>query len=85
MFILHRYFLALQLKEDLLNEKLYCSEETLGVLNSLVVQGEAGDYDPVDHPEGYLDDFPQLEDKLPEFKTKVTELHQRNRYVTFNT
>ena len=48
-------------------------------MNSLIVQGEAGDYDPVDHPTGYLDDFPSLEDKTQEFKEKVSELHKRNR------
>ncbi len=74
-----RYFLALQLKEDLLNEKLFCSEDTLAVMNSLIVQGEAGDFDPVDHSDGYLDDFPSLEDKPLEFKSKVAELHQRNQ------
>ncbi len=79
IFISCRYFLALQMKEDLLNGKLFCSEDTLAVMNSLIVQGEAGDFDPIDHPDGYLDDFPSLEDKSPEFKKKVTELHQRNR------
>ncbi len=67
------------MKEDLLNGKLFCSEDTLAVMNSLIVQGEAGDYDPIDHPDSYLDDFPSLEDKPIEFKNKVTELHQRNQ------
>jgi len=48
-------------------------------MNSLVVQGESGDYDSVDHPDGYLDEFPSLEDKPLDFKNKVTELHKRNR------
>ncbi len=50
-------------------------------MNSLIVQGEAGDFDPVDHSDGYLDDFPSLEDKPLEFKSKVAELHQRNQWV----
>jgi len=74
-----RYFLALQLKEDMLNQKLYCSEETHALLSSYVVQGEFGDFEPSEHEPGYLDDFPYLEDKSSDFKHKVTELHQRNQ------
>lgn len=51
----------------------------MAVMNSLIVQGEAGDYDPVDHPDGYLDDFPSLVDKPLDFLSKVSELHKRNR------
>ncbi|CAI8036597.1 Band 4.1-like protein 3 [Geodia barretti] len=74
-----RYFLALQIKEDLVNEKLYCSEDTKAMLTSYVVQGEFGDYDPAEHGTDYLDDFPLLENRDPEFKTKVTELHIQHR------
>jgi hypothetical protein len=74
-----RYFLALQIKEDLVNEKLYCSEDTKAMLTSYVVQGEFGDYDPAEHGTAYLEDFPLLENRDPDFKTKVTELHIQHR------
>lgn len=74
-----RYFLSLQIKEDLVNMKLVCSEETYGVLAGYVVQGEFGDYDPLDHTPGYLEDFPFLENRSPELRSKVEEFHQRNR------
>ena len=61
--------------------KLIGSDETYSILAGYVVQGEFGDYDPIDHTPGYLDDFPFLENKSQEVKTKVEELHQRNRYV----
>ena len=77
-----RYFLSLQLKEDLVNMKLVCSDETYSVLAGYVVQGEFGDYDPLDHTPGYLDDFPFLETRPSGLKTKVEELHQRNRSVS---
>lgn len=76
-----RYFLSLQLKEDLVNQKLVCSDETYSVLAGYVVQGEFGDYDPLDHTPGYLDDFPFLETRSLSLKTRVEELHQRNRCV----
>lgn len=75
-----RYFLSLQLKEDLVNMKLVCSDETYSVLAGYVVQGEFGDYDPIDHTSGYLDDFPFLETRSSSIKFKVEELHQKNRY-----
>lgn len=76
-----RYFLSLQLKEDLVNMKLVCSDETYSILAGFVVQGEFGDYDPMDHTPGYLDDFPFLETRSAGLKTNVEELHQKNRSV----
>ena len=76
-----RYFLSLQIKEDLINMKLVCSEETYSILAGYVVQGEFGDYDPMEHTPGYLEDFPFLENRSPEVRSKVEELHQRNRLV----
>jgi hypothetical protein len=74
-----RYFLALQIKEDLVNEKLHCTDDTKALLTSYVVQGEFGDYDPMEHGTDYLEDFPLLENRDPEFKKKVTELHIKLR------
>lgn len=59
--------------------KLVCSDETYSILAAYVVQGEFGDYDPIDHTSGYLDDFPFLETRSSGIKTKVEELHQKNR------
>jgi hypothetical protein len=74
-----RYFLALQIKEDLVNEKLHCTEDTKALLTSYVVQGEFGDYDAAEHGTDYLDDSPLLENRDPNFKTKVAELHIKHR------
>lgn len=74
-----RYFLSLQVKDDLLNQRLFCSDTTYALLSSYLVQGEYGDYDPVEHPAGYLNDFPFLEDMSIDFKQRVTELHKKNR------
>ena len=75
----NRYFLSLQLKEDLVNMKLMCSDETYCVLAGYVVQGEFGDYDPMDHTPGYLDDFPFLENVSPELRAAAEENHRKNR------
>eukprot|EP00731_Ephydatia_muelleri_P020677 Em0013g404a len=44
-----KYFLSLQVKEDLLDQKLVCSEATRAKLFSYLVQGEYGDYDATEH------------------------------------
>ena len=61
--------------------KLVCSDETYSILAGYVVQGEFGDYEPLDHTPGYLDDFPFLENRTAAVMTKVEEFHQRNRSV----
>lgn len=74
-----RYFLTLQIKDDLLNGKLICSDETLSQLISYMVQSEFGDFDPSEHQLDYLDSLPYLEDKSLEFKQKITQLHREKR------
>ena len=76
-----RYFLTLQIKDDLLNGKLVCSDETLSQLISYMVQSEFGDFDPTEHQLDYLDSLPYLEDKSLEFKQKITQLHREKRYL----
>lgn len=76
-----KYFLTLQIKDDLLNGKLVCSDETLSQLISYMVQSEFGDFDPTEHQLDYLDSLPYLEDKSLEFKQKITQLHREKRGV----
>jgi hypothetical protein len=59
-----RYFVSLQIREDLLSKKLLCSDDTKAALYSYLVQGEFGDYDVNEHPPGYLEDFTMLEDEV---------------------
>ncbi|XP_003383890.1 PREDICTED: protein 4.1-like [Amphimedon queenslandica] len=74
-----RYYISLQIREDLLSKKLLCSEDTKASLYSYLVQGEFGDYDPSEHQHGYLDDFNMLEDESPDFVDKVHILHVQNK------
>ena len=74
-----RYFLTLQIKDDLLNGKLICSDETLSQLISYMVQSEFGDFDPTEHQLDYLDTLPYLEDKSLEFKQRITRMHREKQ------
>ena len=65
----------------MVNDKFMCSEATYSILAGFVVQGEFGDYDPLDHTPGYLDEFPFLESRSTKVKDDVEILHQRNRCV----
>ena len=63
-----------------MNGKFSCSDETYCILAGYVVQGEFGDYDPLEHVPGYLEDFPFLVSKNDRIREEVEKLHRKNRY-----
>uniref|UniRef100_A0A672FDU1 Erythrocyte membrane protein band 4.1 like 1 n=1 Tax=Salarias fasciatus TaxID=181472 RepID=A0A672FDU1_SALFA len=52
-----RYYLCLQLRDDMLSGRLPCSFVTHALLGSYTVQAELGDYDHDDHGSDYVTDF----------------------------
>ncbi|KAG9269471.1 band 4.1-like protein 1 isoform X2 [Astyanax mexicanus] len=52
-----RYYLCLQLREDMLSGRLPCSFVTHALLGSYAVQAELGDYDPEEHGPDYVSEF----------------------------
>ncbi|XP_071493680.1 tyrosine-protein phosphatase non-receptor type 4-like isoform X6 [Diadema antillarum] len=73
-----RYQYVLQLKKDLLEGNLTCTAEVGTLLASYLVQAELGDYDPQDHPEGYLSRFQFVPFQTQEFTDTVHHLHKAN-------
>ncbi|XP_071844697.1 FERM domain-containing protein 5-like [Apostichopus japonicus] len=70
-----RYQLFLQLKRDLKKGRLHCSFEEAARLGSYIIQASLGDYNELEHEDGYaseFDLFPTLSDKL---RKRVEELH----------
>src|SRR4029434_2071676 len=49
LFSLYRYYLCLQLRDDILSGRLPCSFVTHALLGSYAVQAELGDYDHDEH------------------------------------
>ncbi|KAF2988173.1 hypothetical protein EK904_014832, partial [Melospiza melodia maxima] len=76
-----RYYLCLQLRQDILTGRLPCSFATLALLGSYTVQSELGDYDPDLHGPDYISEFKLAPNQTKELEEKVVELHKTYRIV----
>ncbi|NWW68952.1 EPB41 protein, partial [Ifrita kowaldi] len=77
-----RYYLCLQLRQDILTGRLPCSFATLALLGSYTVQSELGDYDPDLHSPDYISEFKLAPNQTKELEEKVVELHKTYRSMT---
>ncbi|XP_030359572.1 protein 4.1 isoform X17 [Strigops habroptila] len=77
-----RYYLCLQLRQDILTGRLPCSFATLALLGSYTVQSELGDYDPDLHGPDYITEFKLAPNQTKELEEKVVELHKTYRSMT---
>ncbi|NXA43072.1 EPB41 protein, partial [Eudromia elegans] len=77
-----RYYLCLQLRQDILAGRLPCSFATLALLGSYTVQSELGDYDPDLHSADYITEFKLAPNQTKELEEKVVELHKTYRSMT---
>ncbi|XP_054553805.1 band 4.1-like protein 2 isoform X6 [Talpa occidentalis] len=74
-----RYFLCLQLRQDIVSGRLPCSFVTHALLGSYTLQAELGDYDPEEHGSNDLSDFQFAPTQTKELEEKVAELHKTHR------
>ncbi|XP_073075721.1 band 4.1-like protein 2 isoform X11 [Manis javanica] len=74
-----RYFLCLQLRQDIASGRLPCSFVTHVLLGSYTLQAELGDYDPEEHDSNDLSDFQFAPAQTKELEEKVAELHKTHR------
>ncbi|KAM5269650.1 protein 4.1 isoform 24-T24 [Hipposideros larvatus] len=77
-----RYYLCLQLRQDIIAGRLPCSFATLALLGSYTIQSELGDYDPELHGADYVSDFKLAPNQTKELEEKVMELHKSYRSMT---
>ncbi|XP_021231032.1 protein 4.1 isoform X13 [Numida meleagris] len=77
-----RYYLCLQLRQDIITGRLPCSFATLALLGSYTVQSELGDYDPELHSADYITEFKLAPNQTKELEEKVVELHKTYRSMT---
>ncbi|XP_063968383.1 protein 4.1-like isoform X6 [Lytechinus pictus] len=79
-----RYFLCLQIRDDILRGRLPCSLVTHALLGSYVVQSELGDFDADKHgiDTAYLGQFRFAPERKKELDDKVMELHKTHRGQT---
>ncbi|XP_057617998.1 band 4.1-like protein 2 isoform X16 [Chionomys nivalis] len=74
-----RYFLCLQLRQDISSGRLPCSFVTHALLGSYTLQAEHGDYDPEEYDSIDLSDFKFAPGQTKEMEEKVAELHKTHR------
>ncbi|XP_035511724.1 band 4.1-like protein 1 [Morone saxatilis] len=74
-----RYYLCLQLRDDMLSGRLPCSFVTHALLGSYTVQAELGDYEPEEHGPDYVSDFRFAPNQTRELEERVMELHHNYR------
>nr|XP_060609349.1 band 4.1-like protein 2 isoform X17 [Anolis sagrei ordinatus] len=79
---LTRYFLCLQLRQDIASGRLPCSFVTHALLGSYTLQAELGDYDTEEHNSDYIGDFQFAPNQTKEMEEKVVELHKTHRGLT---
>nr|XP_022906523.1 band 4.1-like protein 3 [Onthophagus taurus] len=77
-----RYQLCLQIRNDILNNKLPCSLVTLALLGSYLVQSELGDFNSETMQDDYLSSFKFGFDQNEELESKIMELHKLHKGET---
>ncbi|XP_066528230.1 band 4.1-like protein 1 isoform X9 [Hoplias malabaricus] len=77
-----RYYLCLQLRDDILSGRLPCSFATHTLLGSYTVQAELGDYDQEEHGSDYISDLRLAPNQTRELEDRVMELHRTYRGMT---
>ncbi|XP_056422525.1 band 4.1-like protein 2 isoform X13 [Hyla sarda] len=77
-----RYFLCLQLRQDIASGRLPCSFVTHALLGSLTLQAEVGDYDTEEHSTDYAKDFQFAPNQTKELEDKIVDLHKTHRGLT---
>ncbi|XP_045215887.2 protein 4.1-like isoform X2 [Mercenaria mercenaria] len=81
---LTRYQLCLQIRRDIVNERLPCSFVTYTLLGSYTAQSELGDYDTEEFGSGYkyLKDIQFAPHQDKELLVKIAELHRQHKGET---
>ncbi|XP_051543428.1 band 4.1-like protein 3 isoform X2 [Myxocyprinus asiaticus] len=77
-----RYYLCLQLRDDIVSGRLPCSFATHTVLGSYTVQSELGDHDPDEYGTDYVSEFRFAPHQTKEMEEKIMDLHKNYKGMT---
>ncbi|XP_028820485.1 band 4.1-like protein 3a isoform X5 [Denticeps clupeoides] len=77
-----RYYLCLQLRDDVVSGRLPCSFATHTLLASYTVQSELGDYDLDEYGTDYVSEFRFAPNQTKEMEEKVIDLHKNYKGMT---
>nr|XP_002732232.2 PREDICTED: FERM, RhoGEF and pleckstrin domain-containing protein 2 [Saccoglossus kowalevskii] len=74
-----KYLFALQIKRDMACGHLPCSDNTVSLLASYILQAEVGDYTPQDHDNGrYISAFKFVPHQTRPIEAKIQEYHKNH-------
>ncbi|XP_019759985.1 tyrosine-protein phosphatase non-receptor type 4 isoform X3 [Dendroctonus ponderosae] len=74
-----RYQFYLQLRNDILSEKLILPPSIAILLASYTAQAELGDYNPDEHNSNYLSNIRLIPNQTEEMERKIAELHKLHK------
>ncbi|XP_046879385.1 band 4.1-like protein 3 isoform X2 [Hypomesus transpacificus] len=77
-----RYYLCLQLRDDVVSGRLPCSLATHTVLGSYTAQSELGDYDPEESGPDYISELRFAPNQTKELEDKIMDLHKNYKGMT---
>ncbi|XP_059825068.1 FERM domain-containing protein 3 [Hypanus sabinus] len=73
---LTRYLLYLQIKRDIFHGRLLCSLSDAASLGAYTLQAELGDYEPDEHPDGYVSEIKLFPKQTQKLERKMAEIHK---------
>ncbi|XP_032873516.1 FERM domain-containing protein 3 isoform X1 [Amblyraja radiata] len=73
---LTRYLLYLQIKRDIFHGRLLCSLSDAAFLGAYILQAELGDYEPNEHPDGYVSEIKLFPKQTQKLERKMAEIHK---------
>ncbi|XP_065216119.1 band 4.1-like protein 5 isoform X2 [Planococcus citri] len=79
---LTRYQFFLQLKQDILEGRLECPENTMIELAALVLQSELGDYEEEKHTPAFISEFRFVPNQTEEMEIQILEEYKNCRGLT---
>uniref|UniRef100_UPI00398E8F53 FERM domain-containing protein 3 isoform X3 n=1 Tax=Pristiophorus japonicus TaxID=55135 RepID=UPI00398E8F53 len=71
-----RYLLYLQIKRDIFHGRLLCSLSDAACLGAHTLQAELGDYEPDEHPEGYVSEIKLFPKQTQKLERKMGQIHK---------
>ncbi|CAG9774075.1 unnamed protein product [Ceutorhynchus assimilis] len=74
-----RYQFYLQIRSDILQERLILPQSTAILLASYIVQSEIGDYNSEEHKSDYLSHLNLIPNQTEEMERKIAELHKLHK------
>ncbi|KRZ52883.1 FERM domain-containing protein 5, partial [Trichinella nativa] len=71
-----RYLFVKQLRRDIRRRRLYCPSKEAEQLGGYFLQGTLGDYNPQEHPDGYVSKIKMFPNQIPRLEDRIEAFHK---------